>query len=208
MQSTLSRKRRFTLLILVSLAVAIFCFRHDILVEAGSFLITESPLEKTDAIVILGGKSYDRGIHGASLFHDQWASKVICTGGNTPTALKAIGIDMKECDVTRFILGTKGVDLSEVASLNSATSTFEEAEEIKFYTENNNITSLIIVSSEFHLRRVRMVFKKVFKDSNVKLFFSGAPSSNYTASEWWKSEEGLIMVNNEYVKLMYYVMKY
>lgn len=208
MQSTRSRKRRFTLLILVSLIVAIFCFRDEILVGTGSFLITESPLEKTDAIVVLGGNSYDRGLHGASLFHDQWAPMVICTGGNTPNMLTAVGVDMKECDVTRFILSTQGVDPSSVTTLDSATSTFEEAQEIKSYVQRNNIRSLTIVSSEFHLRRVRMVFEKVFKDDEVKLIFSGAPSSNYEASEWWKSEQGLIMVNNEYVKLMYYLIKY
>ena len=208
MQSTRSRKRRFTLLILVSLLVAVFCFRDDILAAAGSFLITETPLEKTDAIVVLGGNSYDRGIHGASLYHDQWAPKVICTGGNTPNVLTAVGVDMKECEVTRFILNTQDVDPSSVISLDSATSTFEEAEEIKRYVLNNKLTSLTIVSSEFHLRRVRMVFEKVFEDQEIKLFFSGAPSSNYEANEWWKSEQGLIMVNNEYVKLMYYLIRY
>jgi hypothetical protein len=36
----------------------------------------------------------------------------------------------------------------------------------------------------------------------------GAPASSFQESSWWTSEEGLIMLNNEYVKLAYYHIKY
>jgi hypothetical protein len=35
-----------------------------------------------------------------------------------------------------------------------------------------------------------------------------ANSLVYDSDSWWTSEEGLLMVNNEYVKLLYYLVKY
>jgi hypothetical protein len=31
---------------------------------------------------------------------------------------------------------------------------------------------------------------------------------DYDPERWWDTEEGLLMVNNEYVKLLYYALKY
>jgi len=35
-----------------------------------------------------------------------------------------------------------------------------------------------------------------------------APSSEYDVNAWWNSEQGLLMVNNEYVKTLYYLLKH
>ncbi|MFM7234971.1 MAG: hypothetical protein ACKOZM_10295, partial [Flavobacteriales bacterium] len=63
-------------------------------------------------------------------------------------------------------------------------------------------------SSAFHLRRVRMVFEDKFFDAGITVHFLGAAPIEYNELNWWNNEEGLIMTNNELVKLLYYMVKY
>lgn len=65
-----------------------------------------------------------------------------------------------------------------------------------------------MVSTEFHLRRVRWVFRRNFKGTGITVLVQPAQSRRYDAARWWASEEGLLMVNNEYVKLAYYLLRY
>lgn len=202
------RRRRITLVVLLLLLVSLFCFRDALLRGAGNVLISEDQLEKSDAIAVLGGNSYDRGLKGAVLYSEQWANTVICTGGNHPLVLEAVGQKMNEAEVSKSILLTNEVPDDAIVTLTTSTSTYEEALELLKYCQENETKQLIVVSSLFHLTRVKMIFNKVFESSGVELLFSGASSSAYDEENWWKSEAGLIMVNNEYVKLMYYLVKY
>jgi hypothetical protein len=52
------------------------------------------------------------------------------------------------------------------------------------------------------------VFEDKFKEAGIKVNFHGATSAEYDPTNWWKNEEGLIMTNNELVKLLYYFIKY
>ena len=50
-----------------------------------------------------------------------------------------------------------------------------------------------------------------FKDFDVheiEVLLSGCSHSFYDENFWWESEEGMIMVNNEYMKLLYYYLNY
>ncbi len=194
---------RFAVVVLV-----LFLFRGQILRGLGNFLSPEDELEHVDALFVLGGNSFDRGNEAALLFHDQWTDKIVCSGGNIPTVLSALDLPLYEHEITRRLLINDGIDSTQIDVLTTATSTWEEANEIVEYCKANNVQSAMILSSKFHLRRVRRVFSKAFADSSTKLLYHGAPSSDYNEDEWWKSEGGLIMLNNEYVKLFYYFLKY
>jgi uncharacterized SAM-binding protein YcdF (DUF218 family) len=67
---------------------------------------------------------------------------------------------------------------------------------------------VMIISSAFHMRRVRWVFEELFTDAGIEVLFHGASAMEYDSSNGWKNEEGLIMANNEMVKLFYYLLKY
>ena len=63
--------------------------------------------------------------------------------------------------------------------------------------------------AELLARQGRMVeAAEKLKELETELIIHGTGSTRYDEAEWWKKEEGLIMVNNEYVKLLYYELKY
>lgn len=194
---------RFAVIVLV-----LFLFRGPILRGLGNFLSPEDELARVEALFVLGGNSFDRGNEAAILFHDDWTDRLVCSGGNIPTVLSALDIPLYEHQITRQLLTNEGIDSTKIDVLTTATSTWEEAQEIVAYCQKNQIKNAMVLSSKFHLRRVRRVFAKAFENSDTKIIFHGAPSSDYDENEWWKSEGGLIMLNNEYVKLFYYFIKY
>jgi hypothetical protein len=58
------------------------------------------------------------------------------------------------------------------------------------------------------MRRVRMVFEDKFEKAGIQINFHGAAPIEYNDLNWWQNEEGMIMTNNELVKIFYYAVKY
>jgi uncharacterized SAM-binding protein YcdF (DUF218 family) len=84
----------------------------------------------------------------------------------------------------------------------------DESNEILTWCKMNNAKHITVISSAFHMRRVRMVFEDKFEKAGIKINFHGAAPIEYNELNWWQNEEGMIMTNNELVKILYYAIKY
>ena len=194
--------------VLILIIVSIYLFRIPLFNAVGDYLVKEDSLQKADAIFVLSGDPYDRGRKAKELFLEGWAPVIVATGENISHNLKALGVPYTESDLTRYYLTNNGVDSTHIVVIAEGSSTIEEAEVILNYTNKHSFKKVIVVSSKFHTRRIHTFFKKKFDEANIDLIVQGAPSTLYREEEWWKKEDGLIMVNNEYVKLLYYGIKY
>lgn len=189
------------------LFVLLFLFRYSILRGIGNYLIVSEPSEQSEVMFVLSGSPVDRGTGAVKIYNNGFIKKIICTGGNKPADFEALGLDYYESQLTKSEIVRSGVPESVVSVINEGTSTQEESDVILNYCRQNNVHSCIILSSDFHTRRVRSVFKKKLEKENIKVIICGAPAQNYNESSWWESEYGMIAVNNEYVKLMYYCLQ-
>lgn len=198
------RKRMIRYGIYFSLIILIYLCRYPILRYAGNRLITEDELQKTEYCFVLGGSSYERGIEAAKLYKGGFARKFVCLGENIPNLLKITGDTLTEAEVSALNLINCGIPEQNIITIKKSTSTQEEIEEIYNYCNANHISELIILSSKFHLRRVRNEVRKHFDDENFNVILHGAPAVEYKEEEWWKYEQGMITVNNEYMKLFWY----
>ena len=68
--------------------------------------------------------------------------------------------------------------------------------------------SAIVVSSPYHMRRVKMIFSKIYRDSGIELQYSPVRDSWFNVEKWWTRERELVTINNEYIKLIFYLLKY
>lgn len=209
-QRTWKRYPRWARLMFILSVVAglLYTLRHPLLRALGDHLIVEDPITRADAVLILGGSAMDRGSEAARLYADSVSKRFVFTGAPVPNDLRALGIDSTEARCTRAIAVERGIPFALTTALDQGTSTWEEAEALQEYCTSIGADTVIIVSNRFHLRRVRFVFKERFKQAGIQVRLHGAPSSTFNEADWWDSEEGLLMVNNEYVKLMYYHLKY
>jgi len=184
-----------------------FLFRVPILQFIGNRLIYEDSMEKVPALFVLSGDPWDRGNEAVSLYKEGLTEKIICTGESVPRLFLIAGIQYPESELTRMHIIAQGVPPSNMEILSKGTSTKEESDFIIEYCRQHNIKKAGVVSTRFHTRRIKNTFKKKFKEAGIDLIIHGAPSSVYEEDYWWKNEEGLIFVNNEYIKIMYYWVK-
>jgi uncharacterized SAM-binding protein YcdF (DUF218 family) len=194
--------------ILLGILLLLFLFRNTILTSIGNWLVATDPTEKTEMCFVLGGNSFERGTAAVNLNKQFPDHRFIATGGNYPSQILCLDTMMFEAELTKHWMIAQGVPPSQVDTLTSAHSTMDESEEILLYCKNNNVKHITVISSAFHLRRVRWVFEEKFEDAGIKVNFHAAASMEYDQTNWWKNEEGLIMTNNEIVKLFYYLLKY
>lgn len=174
----------------------------------GSFLMYECPLPPSaDAIAILSGSPYDRANTAVLLDYQTKVPYFICTGKNQSGDLRVFKDSVYECDLLQMQLQKNKVDSSRIVLLKEGTSTAEEADALLTYALSHKIDSLVIVSSKFHTRRIKSVFVSRYKKAGIAVFIQGAASSAYDENHWWKSENGLIALNNEYIKLLYYLIR-
>ena len=184
-------------------------FRTTIYGMAGNWLMVQDELEQADAIFLLGGGAFDRVNETVKLVEQGVAKKVICTGSWVSGVLKILKNEYKEAEVSRIgLVDNHGIPSADVDTILSGTSTKEESELILKYCIDHQFKTVIVLSSKFHTRRVSDVFKPLLEAEGIKVIIHGAPSSNYSEDEWWKTESGMIMVNNEYMKHLYYFLKY
>lgn len=196
------------LLVFVAVVLLLFALRVPILKGLSSYLTKTDAPQKVDVIFVLSGAAYDRGMKAADMYKQGCAPRIVCTGGNKDGNALALGREYLECELTRSAVLLTGVDSSVVTTLPEGTSTFEESEAIEKYCIDRNIRSCIVVTSLFHTRRVASTVKKRLERAGIDTYLVGAPSRFYEPTAWWKSEYGLLDVNNEYVKLAYYLVKY
>ena len=188
--------------------VGCFIFRTAILRAFSNYLIVETNCDNMEYAFVLSGGAYDRGNEGASLYHEGKVKHIICIGENQSPDIMALGIDTLECDLTKLQLIHMGVPEVAISLIKEGTSTLEESEIILNFCMAKGLDSILIISSKFHTRRVHQVFTKKFSEEGIYVCIHGAPSSLYDEVNWWKSEYGLIALNNEYLKQCYYLINY
>lgn len=200
------------LLILASVIVIsfllIFLFRTPILKGIGNLLVDEDHPVLVDAAFVLSGSANERAIKATECYKAGFAPKLVATGSQISGSLLAAGLELKDADLMKKALIDQGVDSTDIRLLREGTSTFEESEEILGYATLQGYTRIMIITSKFHTNRVKKVFTSKLKKAGISVVVVGAEPVNYEISSWWRSEEGLIFVNNEYVKSIYYWLKY
>jgi len=192
--------------VILLLIALLFVFRYPILRATGRFLISEDPPRKVEAIFILSGSPKDRADEALKLFHEGLAPLLICTGENIPADLEALGMPLPECEITHTYLLRAGMDSTFVRTIAKGSSTKEEADVILTFCRDHDLKEVMVLSSRFHTKRIRYFFEKAFREAGITLNIHGAPASKYRENRWWENEYGLLAVNNEYVKLIYYLI--
>ncbi|MFA7466650.1 MAG: YdcF family protein [Desulfotomaculaceae bacterium] len=159
------------------------------------FLLVDDTLEQADVVVALGGGS-ERAVHAAELSLNGLAPKIIMTGcGSSAQKMSQLA-------------SNKGVDPNDIIIEGKAESTYENALFSREIILMEGYRSAIIVTSPYHTRRTKLVFGRVFRDTNVKLFYSAAPGSGFNVGGRCSTDNDRRLVRREYMKLAYYWLRY
>ena len=207
LQDMIKRKLIIATAVFLTVLLLLFSFRKPIMRAFADFLIYENELRKVEAMFVLSGGAFDRGNEAVTIFQAGYVNRIICPGQNTPYSFRALGLNLTESELTKVYITQQGVPDSLVTVDKRGSSTLEEFEVVISYCHAHEIKSCIILSSKFHTRRIKQVFKKEMEENGIELIIRGAPSSVYNEYSFWESEYGLIDLNNEYIKQAYYFLK-
>lgn len=190
------------------LLLGLYLLRYPILRGIGGYLIYENESGKSEVLFLLSGGPNDRAVEAYKVWEKGDCKKIVCTGETVPRLLHLLDIDINEAELSKIALINLGMPDSLIEIISAGTSTREESEIILDYCHKNELDKAFVLSDKFHTRRIHYAFKEKFQKQGVQLILRGAASSVYEEDNWWLYENGLLMVNNEYVKLMYYMIYY
>ena len=170
----------------------------------GPFLINTNSPAHGDAILVLGGEGSDfpRTQEAIRLYQAGYAPVVIFSGG---TMLGA-GLACSSTQLSLEAAQQLGFPASAVLLAPEAQSTYDEAVNLRQLSRQHGWRSLILVTDPFHTRRTSRIFHTLLPD--VTLYTVPTPNPRYDTVRWWQSEEGLLAVFSEVIKMGFYWAKY
>lgn len=177
-----------------------------------NFLIIEKPLPKADAILVLGGSSVyiERTRKAALLYKQGVAPKIFLTDDGGKSGWSAAQErNPPFVELARAELITQGVPSEVIEILQPQVSgTFSEAELLREKAKQNNLKSLLIVTSAYHTRRSLWIFEKIFAGQNLptEIGITGQKASESFA--WRFAPQEWQFIISEYVKFLYYWLSY
>jgi len=191
--------------VLIVLAIAItWMSRAAILRDVAELWVVSDPLDRADAIVVLGGRIDVRPFAAADLYRRGFAPRVLIS--NLPRdLLQTMQLWPGQTELTRQLLLKLGVAAEAIVEFgDGVTSTYEEARAVLDWTRGSGARSVIIPTDLFPTRRVRWTFQQEVASSGVRVIVHAIKPRAYGLDDWWRDERGLIDFQNEVIKFFYY----
>jgi uncharacterized SAM-binding protein YcdF (DUF218 family) len=145
----------------------------------------------TDGMVIFtGGKT--RVQTALSLFHQKTSKYLLISGANPDSPLRdIIGADSNDPNIT---LGYKAAD------------TLGNAEETAAWVKDNNINTLRLITSNYHMPRSLFELRHLLPD--VYIIPEPVITDDFSDSAWWRNRHTLSLVMYEYNKFLFSAIRH
>jgi uncharacterized SAM-binding protein YcdF (DUF218 family) len=181
---------------------------------AAKALIVRSDLARADAIAVLAGSStyLERTDWASRLFKEGRAPVIILTndkvhgGWSVAEQRNPLLVELAAEELRR-----KGVPAEKIEIISgTASSTHEEALRLRDYAKNHDLRSILIVTSSYHSRRALWTLRRVFEGSGIEIGLDtpGTGLQTPAPAAWWLHSSGWQIVPGEYVKIIYYRIRY
>lgn len=188
--------------LLVALAVVtvfffLYLVRHPVFRFIAESWVVEDPLNKADALIVLSDDNFyaDRATRAAELFREGKASLVVASGRRLrPTAGVA---ELMEHDLIE-----RGVPKDKILRVpQDGDSTVEEAETLAKLAKAKKWHSAIVVTSNYHTRRARYIFRRVFPQS-LDVRVASARDADFDPGAWWEKRKSTKLFVREILGMM------
>ena len=188
------------LVILVSfviLCALLYLVRRPILRFVGESWIVEDAEGPAEALIVLSDDNFyaDRATRAAELFRKGKAPIVVASGRRLrPMAGIA---ELMEHDLIE-----RGVPKDKIIRLaHDADNTREEAEALTKLAAQRKWHSVIVVTSNYHTRRARYIFHRVFPQG-IEVRMASARDGDFDPQHWWEKRKSLKELTREFAAMV------
>lgn len=188
--------------LIVLLCIAAFCLviyliRHPLMRYAAEWWVIDEPAQHADTIIVLSDDNFygDRATRAAELSRQQVAPVVVASGRRLrPNA----GI----AELIEHDLIERGVPKEKVLRFDhDRNDTIGEAEALANLAKEKHWSSVIIVTSNYHTRRVRYIFAKIFP-AEITVSVASARDSDFDPEHWWEKRKSTALFGHEVLGMM------
>jgi uncharacterized SAM-binding protein YcdF (DUF218 family) len=183
--------------------------RAPLLRDAADLWIVSDPITAADAAVVLGGGLDVRPFAAARLYRQGLVKRVLVSQLDDNYPAVAIGVELRHTEANRQVLLKLGVPASAIETFGTANkNTRDEATALRAWAELHHPAALIIPMDIFAARRVRWMFDQEFSEQQVRIEVPSFEPPDYSRTNWWHSDIGIVAFQNEVLKYIYYRLKY
>ena len=184
-------------LFLLTFFLGLYFVRHPIFRFVAESWVIEDPLEKTDVLIVLSDDNFyaDRATRAAELFRQGKAPLIVASGRKLrPSAGIA---ELMEHDLVE-----RGVPKDKILRFaQDGDSTREEAEALAKLAKTKKWHKAIVVTSNYHTRRARYVFRHVFPQ-DIEIRAASARDGDFDPENWWEKRESIKLFLREITGMM------
>jgi uncharacterized SAM-binding protein YcdF (DUF218 family) len=188
--------------LIILLFFALFCAvlylaRHPLLRFTAEAWIVEDPMQSADAIMVLSDDNFyaDRATRATELYRQGMAPIVVASGRRLrPYASIA--------ELMYHDLSDRGVPKENIVRFpQDADGTKQEAEALAQLTKERKWHSVIIVTSNYHTRRARYIFRKTFPQG-IEVRVASARDGDFDPEHWWEKRKSVKELTREMTGMM------
>ena len=185
------------LLFVLIVCVILYLVRRPVLRFTAEEWIVEDPLDKADAIIVLGDDNFyaDRATRAAQLFREGKAPLVVASGRRLrPNA----GI----AELMDHDLFERGVPKDKIVRFpHDADSTLEEAQALAKLVKERKWRRVIVVTSNYHTRRAGYIFRHVFPQ-DIEISVASARDGDFDPEHWWEKRKSIKELTREFAGMI------
>ena len=202
-----SRARRLTwAAAFILVAVCIYAFVH-----LGTYLVYEDPLQKADAIFVYAGSQAERPLEAVDLYKAGYAPVIVLTRPKEEPAVELLarrGITLPtRFSLMREVFEKLGVpDAAMVVPDRIHDSTGAEAVTLGELVAARKWRRVIVVSSKYHLRRVKLASEREVRRTGTDIVVRGSRYDAAQPHRWWMVRADIRTLLWEYPKLFSYTL--
>ena len=165
----------------------VYLLRAPLLRGFAEWWVVDEALEPVQAIVVLAGDNErgERVRRGVELLRAGFAPRLVLSGMMLRTNFSEVNLMEQEA----LALGAPPEAL--VLAPHNAHSTVEEALALRPVLAEHNFRKVIVVTSNFHTRRTRMIFRGIYQKQGTQVLVSAAPDYRFRPESWLKDPEGI-----------------
>jgi uncharacterized SAM-binding protein YcdF (DUF218 family) len=176
--------------------------------KLGAFLVVSDPLQKADAIIVLGGTMYVRQLEAIDLYKAGMAPRIclfreIADDGERELIKRGVPF-LRAVDVQIDAMERLGVPRHVITILDEADSTADEATHLSALVTKDHMSRVIIVTSKQHTRRARLVMRRRLASTGVTVMVHPTSYDKAEVDHWWRERATLRFTLFESQRLLAY----
>lgn len=162
----------------------------------GEWLVVNQTPRPSDVIIVLGGGPPERVQKAVALFEEGYAPGLLMSGGAVYRSHESQAAMMAK-QAERL-----GVPARAIILESRSQTTYQNARDTERILVARHFHSAIVVSSDYHMRRVMLVFTAAYRHTGIRLTFTAAPDRAFQPTRWWANRSSAYITVSEYAKYL------